>query len=170
MAAKKEANPSTTKKPEARRSTTQPESSESKPEAVESRAFHKAKSKAEEYAQDPQKAKKLVDEAMKKAKGKKQGALEEVWKYLGALIRLTRAYFNRQYTEIPWHSIVVALAALIYFVSPLDFIPDVIPVLGLSDDAVIISFVVAQIKTDLDDFMAWEISRQDKVNWDPENS
>jgi len=159
MAAKKKANPSTTKKSEARKRTTRPKSPD---EAVKSPAFHQAKSKAEEYAQDPEKAKRLVDEAMKKAKGKKQGALEEVWRYLGGLIRLTRAYFNRQYTEVPWHSIVLILAALIYFISPLDFIPDVIPVLGLSDDAVIISFVVAQIKTDLDDFMAWEISQQAK--------
>jgi uncharacterized membrane protein YkvA (DUF1232 family) len=175
MATKKAASTSTSKKPAtkkpkdeavkptARRRTIRPKSPAPKPEeAVKSPEFQQAKSKAEEYARDPEKAKKLVDEAMKKAKGKNKGPLDEVWRYLTALIRLTRAYFNRQYTDIPWHTIVLAIAALIYFVSPLDLIPDVIPVIGLSDDAVVIAFVVAQIKADLDNFLAWEISQQDK--------
>lgn len=159
MATKKVANTSKAKKSVARKRTTRPKSPD---EAVESPAFHQAKSKAEEYAQDPEKAKRLVDEAMKKAKGKNKGPLNEVWRYLTAFFRLIQAYFNRQYTDIPWTSIVAVVAALIYFVSPLDFIPDVIPVLGFSDDAVIIAFVVSQIKADLEDFLAWEISQQAK--------
>jgi len=151
------------KKPTARRRTTRPKSPAPKPEeAVKSPEFQQAKSKAEEYARDPEKVKKLVDEAMKKAKGKIKGPLDEVWRYLTAIIRLTRAYFNRQYTDVPWPTIVLVIAALIYFVSPLDFIPDFIPVIGLTDDAVVIAFVVKQIKADLEKFMAWEISQQDK--------
>ena len=169
MATKKEASTSrstksTAKKPKdetkkaaAKRRTTQSPATTPKPEeAVKSLEFQQAKSKAEEYARDPEKAKKLIDEAMKKAKGKNKGPLGEVWRYLTALIRLTRAYFNKRYTDVPWVSIVLAIAALIYFVSPIDFIPDLIPVVGYLDDAVIISFVIAQIKTDLDNFLEWE--------------
>lgn len=146
-----------TKKAAAIRRTTQSPATTPKPEeAVKSLEFQQAKSKAEEYARDPEKAKKLIDEAMKKAKGKNKGPLGEVWRYLTALIRLTRAYFNKRYTDVPWVSIVLAIAALIYFVSPIDFIPDLIPVVGYLDDAVIISFVIAQIKADLDNFLEWE--------------
>ena len=124
--------------------------------AIKSSEFQQAKSKAEEYARDPEKAKKLVDEAMKKIKGKNKGPLGEVWMYLTALIRLTRVYFTRQYTDIPWQTIVLAIAALIYFVSPFDLIPDFIPVAGYLDDVAVISFVVESIKTDSDNFLEWE--------------
>lgn len=146
-----------TKKVAPRRRTTQSSPSTPKPEeAIRSQEFQQAKNKAEEYARDPEKAKKLVDEAMKKAKGKNKGPLGEVWRYLTALIRLTSAYFNKRYTDVPWQTIVLAIAAIIYFVSPIDSIPDFIPVVGYLDDAAVISFVVASIKTDLDNFLEWE--------------
>lgn len=163
MATKKEANTSKSKNLKARWRTIRFKSPAPQlEEAVKSPEFQQAKSKAEEYAQDPEKRKKLFDEAMKKAKGKRKGQLDEVWMYLTALIRMARAYFNRQYTDVPWTSIVLVIAALIYFVSPLDFIPDILPLIGLTDDAVVIAFVVAQIKSDLENFMEWEFSQQNK--------
>lgn len=125
-------------------------------EAIKSPEFQQAKNKAEEYARDPEKAKKLIHEAMKKAKGKNKGPLGEVWRYLTAIIRLTRAYFNKRYSDVPWQTIVLAIAALIYFVSPIDLIPDFIPGVGHLDDAVVIAYVVASIKADLDNFLEWE--------------
>lgn len=124
-------------------------------------AIEKRKSKAEEYAHDPVKAKKLLDEAVKKTKGyeRKIGPLAEVWSYLTALFRLLKAYIHRDYQDIPWGSIVLVIVAIIYFVSPIDIIPDAIPGIGLVDDAAVIAFVVKQTKADLDNFLAWEVER-----------
>ena len=136
-------------------------------EVVNSAAFQQAKNKAEEYAGDPEKAKNLIDQAMRKAQRRNKGLLDQLdekldafWSYLSALMRLARAYYTRQYTAVPWKTIVVTIAAIIYFVSPIDFIPDFIPFLGLTDDAIVIAFVVKQIKADLDNFLAWEISHE----------
>ena len=125
-------------------------------------AVEKTKSKAEGYVRDPKKAKKLLDDAVKKAKDyeKNRGPLAEVWSYLTGLYRLLRAYIRGDYREIPWGSIVLVTVAIIYFVSPIDLIPDFLPG-GLVDDAALIVFVVKQIKTDLDDFLTWEITRTD---------
>jgi uncharacterized membrane protein YkvA (DUF1232 family) len=116
-------------------------------DAVNSKEFKKARSKAEEYARDPEKAKKLVDEALKKAREKRRGPLGEVWQYLTAIIRLVRAYIRHEYTDVPWETLVLSIAAIIYFVSPIDLIPDFIPVAGYVDDAAVIAFVVVSIKT-----------------------
>jgi len=136
-------------------------------EVVNSPQFQQAKTKAEEYARDPEKAKKLVERAMRKAEKKNKGPLDqldekldEFWSYLSALMRLARAYYNHQYTDVPWKSIVLVVAGLIYFVSPVDFLPDPIPVIGHIDDAIVIAFVVKQIQADLDNFLAWEIAQQ----------
>ena len=126
------------------------------------KAIEKTKNKAEEYARDPRKAKKLLDDAVKKAKSyeRNRGPLAEVWSYLTALFRLLRAYIRRDYQDIPWSSIVLVIVAIIYFVSPIDLIPDFLPG-GLLDDAAVIAFVIAQIKTDLDNFLAWEVEQSD---------
>ena len=123
------------------------------------KVIEKTKSKAEEYARDPNKAKKLLDDAVKKTKNyeKNRGPLAEVWSYMTALFRLLRAYIRKDYRNIPWGPIVLVIVAIIYFVSPIDLIPDIIPGIGLIDDAAVIAFVVAQIKADLDNFLAWEV-------------
>ena len=125
------------------------------------KVIEKTKSKAEEYARDPNKAKKLLDDAVKKTKNyeKNRGPLAEVWGYLTALFRLLKAYIRKDYRNIPWGPIVLVIVAIIYFVSPIDLISDILPGIGLIDDAAIIAFVVAQIKADLDNFLAWEVEK-----------
>ena len=146
----------TTKKP------AKPTTQKAKPTQKQiSEVIEKTKSKAEGYARDPKKAKKLLEDAVKKAKGyeKNRGPLGEVWSYLTALFRLLKAYSSGEYRDIPWTSIVLATVGIIYFVSPIDLIPDVIVGIGFLDDAAVIGIVVAQIKADLDNFLAWEIAQ-----------
>ena len=118
----------------------------------------KKRSKAEDYLRDPEKSKKLIDEAVKKAneREEKKGPLTEMWKSLNALFRLLQAYIHHDYTRIPWGSIVLVVVAFLYFVSPFDLIPDWIPLAGFVDDAAVIGFVLKQINTDLEQFLQWE--------------
>lgn len=122
----------------------------------------KSKSKAEEIIRDPEKSRELLAEAMKKAKAqeKNQGPLANLWQNLTALFRLLQAYSRHEYTDIPWGSIVMVVVATIYFVSPVDLIPDFIPVAGYVDDAAVIAFVLKQVKADLDKFVAWEAKQK----------
>ncbi|NTW50072.1 MAG: DUF1232 domain-containing protein [Chlorobiales bacterium] len=131
---------------------------EIKNDAMNSGSFHRAKSKAEDYARDPKKAKKLIDEAAQKSEENK-GVLGDVWTYLQALIRMVKAYYSRSYTQVPWKSLLIGIAGLIYFVSPIDAIFDYIPVLGLIDDAAVLSAVISAIRYDLNNFIAWESLR-----------
>jgi uncharacterized membrane protein YkvA (DUF1232 family) len=48
------------------------------------------------------------------------------------------------------------VVAIIYFVSPIDLLPDWIPLGGFIDDAAVIGFVLKQINTDLEQFLKWE--------------
>lgn len=124
------------------------------------KVIEKIKSKAEEYARDPNKVKQLLNDAVKKTKSYEgsRGPLADVWGYLTALFRLLKAYIRGDYRDIPWGPIVLVIVAILYFVSALDLIPDILPG-GLVDDVAVISFVVAQVKTDLDNFMAWEVEQ-----------
>ncbi len=51
------------------------------------------------------------------------------------------------------------IAAIVYFVSPIDLIPDFIPIVGYIDDVFIIGLVIRSVKADLDRFLLWESTR-----------
>ena len=72
------------------------------------------------------------------------------------LYELIRAYVDGSYREVPWASIAMAVAATVYFLSPIDLIPDALPVIGLLDDALVVRFTLSAIQSDLREFCAWK--------------
>jgi uncharacterized membrane protein YkvA (DUF1232 family) len=111
--------------------------------------------RAGRLAKDPRRAQRLVDAAAKKSR-RREGALAGVWDSLMTLMRLVRAWATGRYRRVPWHSIVLAIAGVLYFVMPLDLVPDWIIGAGLLDDAAVIAWVAKSIKDDLDAFARWE--------------
>jgi uncharacterized membrane protein YkvA (DUF1232 family) len=83
-------------------------------------------------------------------------AIKEKFLILG---RLTKAYATGKYRDIPWKSVLIVLAAIIYFINPIDLIPDVVPVLGLSDDFSILIWVYNSVSKEVDKFLTWEKSQ-----------
>jgi len=73
--------------------------------------------------------------------------------------RMSRAYALGRYRTISWKSMLVVLAAIIYFVNPLDLIPDLVPVAGLTDDFAILLWVYSSIEVEIDRFLVWENSQ-----------
>jgi uncharacterized membrane protein YkvA (DUF1232 family) len=73
--------------------------------------------------------------------------------------RLLKAYTTGHYREVPWRSMLVIIAAIIYFVSPIDLIPDFIPLTGLTDDFAVLLYVYNTAKNEIDKFLTWEKSR-----------
>lgn len=124
-------------------------------------AVERARTKAEDYLHDPDKSRQLLQEAMHKAKRNQDRHLPQTdfWSELKAFFRLLRAYIRREYTVIPWASIVMVTVAIIYFVSPIDLILDWLPLAGFLDDAAVLVFVMRQVKIDLDKFQQWEQTR-----------
>ena len=78
------------------------------------------------------------------------------------LYELIRAYVDGSYREVPWASIAMAVAATVYFLSPIDLIPDALPVIGLLDDALVVRFTLSAIQSDLREFCAWKGYELDK--------
>jgi len=73
--------------------------------------------------------------------------------------RLAKAYATGKYRDVPWKSMLILLAAVIYFINPLDLIPDLIPVAGFTDDFAILVWVYNSIEEEVDKFLAWEESQ-----------
>ena len=128
-------------------------------EITESAAFRRATSDAENYAGDPKRLRKLVEDAAGKLNIIPRGPFGETWPYLLAMIRVIRDYQRGEYRDLSAPKLLIIIAAIIYFVSPFDVIPDWIPVLGHIDDAFVVSLALKSVRGDLDTFMAWETAR-----------
>ena len=118
--------------------------------------FARIKNKAAEYLNNPGKLNELIDKAKNKAESKNQGPLKEVLDSLMALFRLVRAYAKREYVAVPWQSLLLIVATILYFLIPTDLIPDWIIGLGFIDDAALIGWTMNTVKTDIDGFREWE--------------
>ena len=80
-----------------------------------------------------------------------------------ALIRLLSAYAHDEYRRIPLRSLLYALGAVLYFLSPVDLVPDFIPGVGYLDDVAVVVAVVKAISKDLDAFRRWETTTAGSV-------
>ena len=111
---------------------------------------------AEEYHHDPRRAEELGRSALVRAEHHRKGPLARVWDDLMTFIRLLRSWAGGTYRQAPWKSVALIIGAILYFVSPLDAIPDFIPILGFADDAFIIAFVMRHVRRDVAAFRDWE--------------
>lgn len=82
----------------------------------------------------------------------------------GTLVRLARAYANGSYRAMPKSSLLALVGALVYFLMPLDAIPDPILVLGFLDDVVVLRYALRHARKDLDAFLAWEAKQPVEIN------
>jgi len=74
------------------------------------------------------------------------------------LVRMVRDYVKRDYRGIQTSTIVSGVAVLLYVLSPLDLVPDFIPVLGFLDDLALISWFMDKFKVEIEHYRQWEAS------------
>ncbi len=120
-----------------------------------SRKFSKSKTKASVLINDKEKTKEKIDEAFKKANANKAD-LQSVWIQFELLLSLIKDYFNGAYREIPKKSVIAIVAGMLYFLSPVDLIPDFMLGFGLIDDVFIIGLVIKQVTKDLAKYKEWK--------------
>ncbi|MGI4869765.1 MAG: YkvA family protein [Janthinobacterium lividum] len=123
--------------------------------------FKKFLAAAESYIKQPSRLKTLLLDAFNKAREQKEiGALaHEAWETLQSLFRLIKLSVSGEYTGVPSTTVAAAIAVLIYFISPIDLIPDFIPVVGLLDDMALLAWFSTSIKHELDKFHDWESAK-----------
>ena len=71
------------------------------------------------------------------------------------LASLLREWVTGRYRTVPWGTLLTITGALVYFLMPLDAIPDPIVALGLLDDIAVISRTLKLTRTDLDRYQQW---------------
>jgi len=120
--------------------------------------FKHAMRRAAGIANDPELIKELVRNVRSKINSVEDGKslAADIVEKLRTMIRMLRAYIRGEYREIPWKSLILIIGALLYFLVPIDMIPDFIPVTGFADDVAVILLVFKTISDDINAYLLFE--------------
>lgn len=137
----------------------EPKSSKINPERIrKSASYRAALARAAKVLKKPEKLTNLINDAAKKAGTLNKGPIAEARDSLFALFRLLKAYTKGEYRDLSWSNLVLVVSALLYFVMPVDLLPDIITGLGYLDDAAILTWTINALGHELERFKSWEKS------------
>jgi len=116
--------------------------------------------KAKKTVQNNERLKNLLDKSVRKLNEISNNKTERdsFIGHLKTLVRMIQAHINGEYKAFSTKTILMFVFALVYFITPLDLIPDFIPVLGLTDDISIVYFIFRSFIEDIEAFNDWENS------------
>ena len=86
-----------------------------------------------------------------------RGPVKEIWGKVRALWEFALK------SDAEWSKKAIALAALVYLVTPFDAVPDFTPILGLLDDVSVILFAAAQLAELIKEFLREAAEQKAKV-------
>lgn len=121
--------------------------------------FKSATGKASRYARNTGSLLQLLRDVLSKSNALKGAGYEALREKIGVLTRLLKSYATGDYKAVPWKTLTRIIAVLIYFLSPIDFIPDILPVVGFTDDIALVLWLFNAIGDDLEAFRQWEAKR-----------
>jgi uncharacterized membrane protein YkvA (DUF1232 family) len=94
--------------------------------------------------------------AVARKSSSKRGLLKGLQEDLTLLQALCVAWWRGEYRAISPNALIAIVAGLLYFLSPIDAIPDWLPGLGFVDDLAVLSWVMRKWSAELDAFKAWK--------------
>ena len=105
---------------------------------------------------------KKVDEVLSKEEiiEKKRNKLNPakffmLFKQVKLAFEMLKDYKKKNYKNVPWKTIAIVTAAILYFLNPIDLIPDFMGLLGFTDDAIVLGFVFNSIREELIKYCNW---------------
>ncbi|MEH7253334.1 YkvA family protein [Neobacillus niacini] len=117
----------------------------------------KHRDSAKGYLDNQKKTDGLLKKAILKARNNK-GALGDAWEKLHLFFDLVQAYSKGEYRNVAPAAILSIIGAILYFVSPIDVVPDFLIGLGILDDAAVISFTLKKVSAEIDKYKNWKHS------------
>lgn len=86
----------------------------------------------------------------------REGPLGRFYEDGRLLVSLVREYWQREYRRLPRWTMGAVAFTLLYVLNPFDLIPDALPVVGLLDDAAVLSVCLLLVEQDLHDYKVWK--------------
>ncbi len=128
----------------------------------ENKFFERAKSRASTILGDKQKLNAVLNASKTRLSevNLENTKLSKLGHNLRVFLRMIQAFVKGEYTDAPWKSMVAIVAGVIYFLMPIDLIPDFIPFTGFIDDFTVIMLISNAFQQDIEMFEIWDSSKK----------
>ena len=117
----------------------------------------KAEAEYEKYSNNVKESD--VDDILSKEEkvmDKAKGPLARLAEDMSLLFSIIKDYSKGTYRQIPWTAIAGIVGALVYVFSPIDLIPDIVPITGLTDDAAVVTICLKAVDSELQNYKEWK--------------
>lgn len=126
------------------------------------REVNNKKTEAEDILNDSEKTSKLLDQALNMCdKLSRLPRIGGLFNDIPWVCFMISDYVKGEYREVPLATIITLTAAIMYIVSPIDLIPDALPIVGYLDDAIALSLVLEAAQNDLQAYKVWKNLEQE---------
>ena len=88
----------------------------------------------------------------------KDSALEKFLDDVSVYFQMLKDYFSGRYKQLPLGTIAAIIGSLLYVLSPVDLIPDFIPVVGYLDDAAMLALCANLTRYDVKKYKEFKSS------------
>jgi uncharacterized membrane protein YkvA (DUF1232 family) len=78
-----------------------------------------------------------------------------------ALPRLWKAWRGGKYPDLPRSQVLLWVVSLVYLVSPIDVLPEFLPVIGVTDDAGVLVWLLSSLSIASGSYLRWEKDHRD---------
>jgi uncharacterized membrane protein YkvA (DUF1232 family) len=115
--------------------------------------------KAQEIAGEDGKLQKLLVQVKGKLDNVSHNPkVQESLDHIMVFKRMIQAHRQGQF-KVSSKTLGLIVLGLVYFITPLDIIPDFLPIIGFADDLSVLIAVYHSVKHEVDEFRAWEKNR-----------
>ena len=100
----------------------------------------------------------VLNEVANKLASKDSGSnkFKQLFDVARTVVRLVRNFVSGSYRQVETSTIVSALGVLLYTLSPVDIVPDFVPIVGFLDDLALMSWFVEKFQGEITRFREWE--------------
>ena len=103
---------------------------------------------------------KLSKIALAKEAFKHKGFIQKI----PVIIRMIKSIMGKGGYKPQFKNIILPGLVLVYLISPLDIIPDWLPVIGVLDDLALLAFAIPMLIAEAEKFVQWEASQKTDFN------
>lgn len=89
--------------------------------------------------------------------GRSGTTIQRVRGDLTTLVELLKAYATGEYRDVPTKSLLLVAAGILYFVTPIDLIPDFLLGVGYLDDLTVLTYVIGLVREEIERFRSRSI-------------
>ena len=126
--------------------------------------YKSSMAEAEKMLEDEEKTKEVLKNATNKAKEvENSNSNFDIFEDVKLLCNIVYDYVKGYYTKIPHRTIIAIAAALLYFFSPIDIIPDFLALaygVGYLDDVAVIAYTLKALHDDLQDYKEYRVTSE----------